>query len=72
MEAERLLLCAKDLCAALSISLASVYNLRAAGKLPAPVRLGGSVRWRRSDIVDWISMSCPNLEKFEQRRGALR
>jgi len=68
----RLLLSAKDLAAELSVSLASVYNLRAAGKLPLPVRVGGCVRWRRSDVELWISLDCPNRERFEQRKGASR
>jgi predicted DNA-binding transcriptional regulator AlpA len=29
------------------------------GVAPAPVRIGGSVRYRRSDLVGWIEAGCP-------------
>ena len=33
------------------------------GRAPAPVRLGGSVRWRRSELAEWISAGCPRVRK---------
>lgn len=37
----------------------------AAAKTPAPVRIGGKVYWRRSEVLDWIHMGCPTRRKFE-------
>jgi len=38
------------------LSRASIYRLIKAGKFPAPVSLGtGSVRWKQSDIIGWLS-----------------
>ncbi|HTV49187.1 MAG TPA: helix-turn-helix domain-containing protein [Phycisphaerae bacterium] len=34
----------------LSLSRRQVWKLSSAGKLPAPVRLAGSTRWRRGEI----------------------
>lgn len=33
------------------------------GRAPAPVRLGGLVRWRRSELVEWIAAGCPRCRK---------
>jgi predicted DNA-binding transcriptional regulator AlpA len=39
----------------LGISEPSLYRLRSAGKCPAPVKLSaGLVRWRRSELLDYI------------------
>jgi len=44
----------------LSISTATVWRLRAANKLPAPIALtSGTVRWRSSDVKTWIEAGCP-------------
>lgn len=33
-----------------------------AGRVPPPIRVGRSVRWRLSDIEQWIAMGCPPRE----------
>ncbi len=42
------------------VSRATWHRLRAAGKLPAAVKLGRTVRWRRDEIVAWIEAGCPD------------
>lgn len=42
----------------LGISRAAVYRLRAAGKLPAPVKLGGKVMYRLSDLREFVACGC--------------
>ncbi|RMD92992.1 MAG: AlpA family phage regulatory protein [Alphaproteobacteria bacterium] len=38
-----------------SLSRSRVYELRARGDFPAPVRVSSrGVRWRQSDVVAWI------------------
>lgn len=41
------------------ISERTIWRLRSAELMPQPVRLGGSVRWRREEILCWISEGCP-------------
>jgi excisionase family DNA binding protein len=36
-----------------------VYRLSDAGRMPAPRRLGGLVRWRRAELTDWLDAGCP-------------
>ena len=40
------------------VSRRQIWKLLAMGKLPAPIRLGRSVRWRRTDIDKWIENGC--------------
>lgn len=54
-----LLLTAEKVAELLDISVRTLWRLRSAGKLPTPVRLGGSVRWRAHEIVTWIEKGCP-------------
>ena len=53
----------------LSLSKRQVFRMKSAGLICASVRVGkGSVRWRQSDIENWISMGCPDKDTFEARR----
>jgi len=50
-----LLVGAQQLSHLLSVSQASIYRLLSAGKLPRPITLsGGTVRWRRETIEQWL------------------
>ncbi len=59
------LLSAKALAKMLSLSVRSIWRLRASGKLPEPVQIGGAVRWRQQDIERWEVMGCPKRKEFE-------
>lgn len=61
-----LLLSAKDASGLLGIGRTLFYGLNSSGRLPQPVRLGGRVLWRRSELEDWTVAGCPNREKWEQ------
>jgi prophage regulatory protein len=60
-----LLLSAEKLAELLDISVRTLWRLRAANKVPAPVRLGGSVRWRAHEIEVWIEEGCPAQSKVK-------
>jgi len=49
----------------LQISTRTLWRLNSAGSLPAPVRLGGAVRWRLEEIKIWIARGCPKAEARE-------
>lgn len=48
-----------------SVSPASFDRLTAAGKTPRPIKLGGRVVWRRSDLESWIAHGCPDRKTFD-------
>lgn len=51
---------------ALGISIRALDKLRARGALPAPVRLGRSVRWSRLELGAWIAAGCPAATLWER------
>jgi predicted DNA-binding transcriptional regulator AlpA len=64
------LLTAKAVGDILSLSKRQIFRLNSYGKIPAPVRINGSVRWRENDIREWIQLGCPDRQVFEQRKSA--
>src|SRR5262245_14264127 len=68
---EPLLLAATAAARLCAVSLASWYRLVSAGRTPAPVRLGGSVRWRAEELRAWIAGDCPSRREWEARRAAV-
>ena len=53
------LLMVGDLAHRRRISIRQTWKLKAEGSLPKPIRLGRSVRWRASDIAEWVAAGCP-------------
>jgi predicted DNA-binding transcriptional regulator AlpA len=67
---EPLLVPAPEAARLCGVSEASWYRLRSAGKVPAPVRLGGRVLWRvEEDLRAWIAAGCPSRCEWEARRA---
>lgn len=65
------LMTVREVAAMLKVSQRQVWKLTSAGRLPAPIRLGRSVRWRASDIDKFIALGCPSRERFEAERQAV-
>ncbi|RKY07332.1 MAG: hypothetical protein DRP56_05845 [Planctomycetota bacterium] len=63
------LMAAKQLGLLLALSKRQVFRLNSCGKIPAPFRIGGALRWRQSDIELWQSLNCPDRATFEARKG---
>ncbi|MEN6335678.1 MAG: helix-turn-helix domain-containing protein [Phycisphaerales bacterium] len=51
----------------LAVSPRTVSRLRTMGEIPAPVSLGGSVRWRLADIIEFINADC-DMAKFKAKK----
>ena len=43
----------------LSRSVSALERDQAAGRLPPPVRIGGSKRWKLTEIEAWVADGCP-------------
>ena len=63
------LLSAKELAGKLLLSARTVWRLRSSGKLPKPVHVGNSIRWRQSDITFWLEKNCPDQRTFDAMGG---
>ena len=51
----------------LSLSKRTIFRLDSSGRIPAPVRISGSVRWVESHIQKWIYLGCPERTVFEAK-----
>jgi predicted DNA-binding transcriptional regulator AlpA len=63
---------ARRLAAMLCAGLRTVRTWDAAGKLPAPVRIGGRVAWRVDEIRAWLDAGAPDRETWAAVRAARR
>ena len=59
------LLTAKQLGATLNLSKRQIFRLNSCGKIPAPIRIGGSVRWAEGTIAAWLKAGAPDRKTFE-------
>ena len=48
-----------EIASLLGVSIRTVQRKQDLGEIPAPVRIGKSVRWVRSQIEEWILAGCP-------------
>lgn len=65
---EPLLIPAVEFARLLQVSTRTLWRLRSAGDLPAPVRFGGTVRWRLEEVQKWIAEGCPAPRARENER----
>ena len=56
---------ADGVAAMLGIGERTARRLDVEGRLPMPVKLGGSVRWRLSELRAWINAGCPSRQRWE-------
>lgn len=52
------LLTVNEVARLLNLSIRSVWRLRSAGRIPQPVTIGGSIRWKEEDLRKWIAEGC--------------
>ena len=63
--AEGLLIDINSVATMLGRSPRSIYRDESAGRMPKPIKLGGSKKWRQAEIREWIAAGCPNRQKWE-------
>ena len=69
-EQDERLLKVEEIASRLGVSRRTVYRLADVGQLPAPIRLGGMIRWRASEIERWLDGDCKPVRRA--RRGGVR
>lgn len=60
------LLSAKTVGEMLNLSKRQIFRLNSCGKIPAPIRIGGAVRWSADEISAWLAASAPDRQTWEQ------
>lgn len=66
--AQPLLIDARAVAAMLGRSERSIWRDDAAGSIPRPIELGGSKRWRLSELKQWVGAGRPPRDAWELRR----
>jgi excisionase family DNA binding protein len=64
--AATVLLDARAVAALLACSRRHLYRLVDAGRMPSPLHVGHLVRWRRSDLDEWLAAGCPSTARNHQ------
>jgi predicted DNA-binding transcriptional regulator AlpA len=63
---------AKRLSRLLAVGLRTIRAWDAAGKVPAPIRVGGKVLWRLDEIKSWIAAGAPDRDAWTALRAGRR
>jgi predicted DNA-binding transcriptional regulator AlpA len=66
------LLTAKTLGQTLSLSKRQVHRLNLLGKIPAPLRIGGAVRWSAEEMSAWLAAGAPDRAKWQAMKEVKR
>jgi excisionase family DNA binding protein len=59
VDATPILISAEELARLMRVSERTLWRLLSAGKVPQPVRIGRSTRWRYAEVREWIEKGCP-------------
>jgi len=65
-------LSAEELARHLGVSKRHVSAMNSAGKLPAPIRFGRSVRWLADEIREWLAAGAPHRDRWETMKSGGR
>jgi len=63
---EPLLLTADQSAKLVGLGRSTFYRLHSSGHVPLPVRLGGAVRWRMTELEAWVDAGCPARAQWNQ------
>lgn len=56
----------------LSVSERMVYRLADQKAAPSPIKLGSLVRWRLTEIIEWIDSGCPSRWQWPRPKSGRR
>ncbi|MCY3002512.1 MAG: helix-turn-helix domain-containing protein [Planctomycetota bacterium] len=62
------LLTAADLCSLLKLDARTLRVLRHEGRVPEPIKLGRSLRWRRAEVEAWIAAQGADTDARAEER----
>ena len=49
----------------LSLSKRQIFRLNSCGLIPAPIRIGGAVRWLAQECTEWLRAGAPDRKTWE-------
>jgi prophage regulatory protein len=63
-----LLVSAEQAASLAGVDRATWYRWHSAGLVPAPAKIGGTVRWSFAELSAWAAAGCPPREAWERMR----
>ena len=57
-----------DLASCLKVSTRQVYRMNRSALIPAPLKIGGCLRWREDEISWWLKAGAPVRSEWELKR----
>ena len=63
------LLTVSALAGRLSVSVRQVHRMDKASLIPAPLKIGGCIRWREDEISAWLKRGAPARSEWEQQQA---
>jgi predicted DNA-binding transcriptional regulator AlpA len=69
------LMTVQDVARLMTVSKRTVWRMRNSGAVPRPVKILGAVRWKGSDIRQWLDAGCPSepmAESTQDEPGRVR
>ena len=63
------LLTVAALAGCLSVSVRQAHRMNRAGLIPAPLKIGGCIRWREDEISEWLKCGAPSRATWEKQRA---
>ncbi len=64
------LLNVRSLARCLAVSVRSAHRMNREGLIPAPLRIGCTVRWREDEINQWMKAGAPVRDVWEKQQPA--
>jgi excisionase family DNA binding protein len=61
-----LLITVDELSEILGISPRSIWRQLSSGQMIKPIRIGGSVRWRLTEVEEWVAAGCPEVSGWRK------
>lgn len=71
LEVESELTDIRGLAKLIDISVSTARRLDVAGKVPVSLKIGGSKKWRISELKEWICEGCPSRVKWEKMKNVV-
>jgi predicted DNA-binding transcriptional regulator AlpA len=56
---------ARDAASLCRLGVATWHRMNSAGQVPRPVKLAGSVRWLRAELLAWLQAGAPDRKAWE-------
>ncbi|RIK77255.1 MAG: DNA-binding protein [Planctomycetota bacterium] len=63
------LVTAEQAAAMCAVSLRTWRTWHSYGRVPRPVRIGRTLRWRRDELNAWIAAGCPKQREWDAARA---